>query len=115
MLCTFNYYSLWPDYKYFATLWLHITAIGAINKGAAHRAICRNKEKISYKVQRTEISNAWILTHSVHLPCIWNINITGYSADYMCDNCFSAGPNYCPLMVEFKKKWSPCKQKLHFE
>jgi hypothetical protein len=37
-----------PVYKYFATLWLYLTSVDSINKGAEHRNLCRNPEKISY-------------------------------------------------------------------
>jgi len=73
-------------------LWLHIIAINAIKKGAAHRNICRNKEIITNKVQRTAISNAWFFKYKVHFPCILQKPITSYYVAYMIDMGFSADP-----------------------
>ena len=93
VLCTLNYYSFFLSYKYFATLWLHIASMIVIKKGAEHRNSCRNPQKISFKVQRTEINIARIFKHIVNFPCILNMFISPYSADYIDDICFSADPD----------------------
>jgi len=38
---------VFPNYKYFATLWLHIRSYNAINKGAEHHDNCRKIIKYS--------------------------------------------------------------------